>query len=86
MTANVGKIERIARAGVAVLLLGAALVTQAWPLALVGAAVALTALTAFSPLYRLYGLSTAGGLRKDCGPGGCALPGSPNDRRLPGKG
>jgi hypothetical protein len=48
--------------------------------------VALTALTAFSPLYRLYGLSTAGGLRKDCGPGGCALPGSPNDRRLPGKG
>ncbi len=71
MTANVGRIGRITRAGVTVVLLAVAFFTQAWPLVLLSAAIALTAAIAHCPLYRLYGLSTVGGLRRDCGTERC---------------
>lgn len=81
MTANLGAIDRRIRAGVAAVLLGLALLTQAWPLVVASAGVALTAMVAFCPLYRVYGLSTVDGLRKDCGPGGCATTCHARDRR-----
>ena len=86
MTANVGRIDRVIRAAVAVVLLGLALATQAWPVLVVSAAVAVTALISFCPLYRLYGLSTVDGLRRDCGPGGCDTPGRPHNRQPPASG
>lgn len=86
MTANVGRMDRGIRAAVAVVLLGLAVATHSWPLLVLSAAVALTALMSFCPLYRLYGLSTVDGLRRDCGPGGCATPGRPHNRQPPSSG
>lgn len=74
MTRNVGTVDRLVRAAIAVLLvgLGLALVHDGWPLLALGALIGLTAAAGFCPLYRLYRLSTVGGLHRNCEDGDCS--------------
>ncbi len=74
MTRNVGKLDRLIRVLAALALCGIAVMSQTWPAVVVGGLLAVTAVLGFSPLYLLYGLSTVGGVHRDCADGRCGLP------------
>ncbi len=74
MTRNVGKLDRLIRVLAALALFGIAVMSQTWPPVVVGGLLAVTAVLGFCPLYWLYGLSTVGGVHRDCADGRCGLP------------
>jgi hypothetical protein len=74
MTRNVGTVDRSVRVFAALALLAIGVLSQAWPPVLVGALLSLTVAAGFCPLYALYGLSTVGGVHRDCADGRCGLP------------
>ena len=74
MTRNVGVVDRLVRVVAAGSLVVVGAFVPAWPAVVLGILVALTTVVGFDPLYRLYGLSTIGGVHRDCGNGSCELP------------
>ena len=74
MTRNVGTVDRSVRVFATLALVAIGVLSQAWQPVLLGVLVAVTAAAGFCPLYALYGLSTVGGVHRDCANGRCELP------------
>lgn len=77
MKRNLSTLDRAARMSVTAALVVTSVLTQAWPIAVLAALVAITGAIGWSPLYSVYGLSTVGGLHRECDDDYCGLPGYP---------
>lgn len=73
MTRNVGNRDRPIRVVAVGALFAVGMASHAWPPVALGILLGLTVAVGFCPLYRLYGVSTVGGVHRECGDGACEM-------------